>query len=155
MRVIGTDGEQIGIMSADEGREKADQQDLDLVEVAPDADPPVCKIMDFGKFKYEQSKKKQANKSDNVSLKEIRMRPKTGEHDLNVKLDQAEGFIEDGNQVRFVMQMRGRERKYTEKWTEQLADIIEDFDERLERDIKIVSRPKSQGWRITATIEPS
>ena len=142
-------------MSADEGRKKAKQRDLDLVEVAPDADPPVCKIMDFGKFKYEQSKKKQANKSDNVSLKEIRMRPKTGDHDLNTKLNQAEGFVEDGNQVRFVMQMRGRERKYTDKWTEQLADIIDDFGEQLERDIKIVSRPKSQGWRITATIEPA
>ena len=142
-------------MSADEGREKAEEHDLDLVEVAPEADPPVCKIMDFGKFKYEQSKKKQANKSDNVSLKEIRIRPKTGEHDLNTKLDQAEGFIEDGNQVRLVMQMRGRERKYTDRWRDKLADIIADIQDDVDREVKVVSKPESQGWRITATIEPS
>lgn len=148
------DGDQIGVMSKDDGLEKADEHDLDLVEVAPEADPPVCKIMDFGKFKYEQSKKEQRNKSDNVSLKEIRMRPQTGEHDLNTKLDRASGFIEDGNQVRFVMQMRGRERKYTDKWTDKLSGIIEDFEENVDRDIKMVSRPQSEGWRITATIEP-
>jgi translation initiation factor IF-3 len=153
IRVVDSEGEQIGIMPPDEGREKAEEKDLDLVEVAPDADPPVCKIMDFGKFKYEQAKKQQS-KTDNVTLKEIRMRPQTGEHDLNTKLDQAKGFIEDGNQVRFVMQMRGRERKYTNKWRDKLADIIEDFRERVDRDIKIVSKPESEGWRISSTIEP-
>lgn len=142
-------------MSADEGRAKAEEYDLDLVEVASKADPPVCKIMDFGKFKYEQSKKKKANKSDNVSLKEVRMRPKTDDHDLNTKLGKAANFVESGNQVRFVMQMRGRERKYTQKWVDKLGDIIEDFDEDIERDIKIVSHPQSQGWRITAMIEPA
>ena len=153
--MIDPDGEQIGVMSPDEAREKASELDLDLVEVAPDADPPVCRIMDFGKFKYEQSKKKQANKSDNVSLKEIRLRPKTGDHDLKTKLNQAEGFVDDGNQVRFVMQMRGRERKYTDKWTELLGDIIEDFQEQVDREIKVVSPPEPQGWRITATLEPA
>lgn len=142
-------------MSPDEGREKAEEYDLDLVEVAPKAKPPVCKIMDYGKYKYEQSKKEQANKSDNVSLKTVRMRPKTGDHDLKTKMGRAERFLDSGNQVRLVMQMRGRERKYTQRWTELLGEIIEDLDESIERDIKIVSQPASQGWQITATLEPA
>ena len=141
-------------MAADDAREKADEFDLDLVEVAPQADPPVCKIMDYGKFKYEQSKKEQANKSDNVELKTVRMRPKTGDHDLNTKLDRAVRFLNEGNQVRLVMQMRGRERKYTDRWVELLGEHIETLDEKLDRDIKVVSKPESQGWRISAMIEP-
>ena len=142
-------------MSLEDGIAKAREQELDLVEVASDADPPVCKIMDYGKFKYEQSKKKQASKADTVSLKQIRFRPNTDQHDLETKLDKAVGFIEEGNQVRFVMQMRGRERKYTERWVDQLGEVIEEFAELVDRDIKVVSEPKSEGWRISATVEPA
>jgi translation initiation factor IF-3 len=83
------------------------------------------------------------------------MRPKTGDHDLKTKMGRAERFLDDGNQVRLVMQMRGRERKYTQRWTEMLGEIIEDLDESMDRDIKIVSQPASQGWQITATLEPA
>jgi translation initiation factor IF-3 len=110
--------------------------------------------MDYGKFKYQQSKKKQS-KSDNVSLKTLRFRPKTQEHDLQTKLDRAKGFIEKGNQVQFEMQMRGRERKFEDRWVEKLEDIIESLDEQLERDITIVNPPTAEGWNIRAIIEPS
>jgi translation initiation factor IF-3 len=151
--VIGPEGEQIGVMSVEDGIEEAEKRDLDLVEVAPNAEPVVCKVMDYGKFKYEQSKKK-SGKSDNVSLKTLRFRPKTGEHDLNTKLDRAKGFLEKGNQVKFVMQMRGRERKYTDRWIEKLEGIIEDLQEDMDREIKIVNEASSEGWRITAIVEP-
>lgn len=152
--MIGPDSEQIGIMSPEDGRKKAEEKDLDLVEVAPDADPVVCKIMDYGKFKYEQSKKK-SGKSDNVSLKTLRIRPKTGDHDLQVKLDRAKGFLEKGNQVKFVMQMKGRERKYTDRWVEKLGEVVQDLRDQMDRDVKIVSEPESQGWQITSIVEPA
>jgi translation initiation factor IF-3 len=144
----------MGIMAPDEAREKAEEEGLDLVEVAPDADPPVCKIMDYGKFKYQQSKKKKKS-SDNVSLKTLRMRPKTEQHDLNTKLNRAKKFLEKGNQVRFVMQMRGRERQFTDRWVEQLGEILDDLQEDMDREIRVVSEPQSQGWQITATVEPA
>ena len=125
---------------------------LDLVEVAPKAKPPVCRIMDYGKYKYQQSKK-ESKKTDNVSLKTVRMRPKTDDHDLEFKMDRAQRFLEKGNQVKFVMQMRGRERKYTDRWVEQLSEIIAELDEQMERDIKVVAVPESQGWRITSIVE--
>ena len=141
-------------MSADEAREKAEDFDLDLVEVAPDAEPPVCKIMDYGKFKYQQSKKKK-KASDNVSLKTLRLRPKTEQHDLDTKLNRAKTFLEKGNQVRFVMQMRGRERQFTDRWVERLEGIVDDLREEMDREIRVISKPESQGWQITATVEPA
>jgi translation initiation factor IF-3 len=143
----------LGVVSSKEGQAKASEMGLDLVEVAPKAKPPVCRIMDYGKYKYQQSKK-ESKKTDNVSLKTVRMRPKTDDHDLNFKMERAQKFLEKGNQVKFVMQMRGRERKYTERWVEQLSEIIGDLDESMERDIKIVSHPKGEGWRITSIVEP-
>lgn len=154
IRVIDPDGEQIGVMSPDEGREKAEEFGLDLVEVAPKARPPVCRIMDYGKYQYEQSKKKQASKSSRVQLKTVQFRPNTEEHDLKVKLGRAAKFIEKGNQVKFVMKMRGRERSYTDRWVEKLEDLIADFQEEYGVSVKIVSQPSSEGWRITAVVEP-
>ncbi len=154
VRLIDPDGEQLGIMSADEAREKAEEYGLDLVEVAPKARPPVCKIMDYGKFKYQQSKKKK-KATDNVSLKTLRMRPKTEPHDLNTKLNRASKFLKKGNQVKFVVQMRGRERQFTDRWVEQLEDVIDELRDKVDRDIKVVSAPESQGWQITAVVEPA
>jgi translation initiation factor IF-3 len=154
VRLIDPDGEQLGILTADEAREKAEEFGLDLVEVAPKAQPPVCKIMDYGKFKYQLSKK-QKKATDNVSLKTLRMRPKTDAHDLNTKLDRATRFLEKGNQVKFVMQMRGRERQFSDRWVEHLEDIIDELREKLDREIKVVNAPESQGWQITAVIEPA
>jgi len=141
-------------MSPDEGREKAEEFGLDLVEVAPQASPPVCKIMDYGKFKYQQSKKKSA-KSDNVQLKTFRMRPNTGQHDLDTKLRKATEALESGNQVKFIMRMRGREHAFTERWVDQLAEIIADLQENLDREITVTQEPHMEGHhQITAMIEP-
>ncbi|AWV89680.1 translation initiation factor IF-3 [Bradymonas sediminis] len=154
VRLIGADGEQLGVLSSQEALLKAQEEDLDLVEVAPNAKPPVCRIMDYGKYKYQQSKK-ESKKTDNVSLKTVRMRPKTDDHDLQTKLNRAQKFLEKGNQVRFVMQMRGRERKYTDMWVESLGKIMADLGEQMTRDIKVVAPPQSQGWQITSIVEPA
>lgn len=141
-------------MSPDEAREKAEEYELDLVEVAPKARPPVCRIMDYGKYQYEQSKKKSASRSNRVQLKTVQFRPNTEEHDLNVKLSRAERFIGGGNQVKFVMRMRGRERAYSDRWVERLGELIDEFKEEYDVNIKVVSRPRAEGWRITAIVEP-
>ena len=154
VRVIDPDGEQIGVMTPEEGIEKAEEYGLDLVEVAPKARPPVCRIMDFGKYQYEQSKKKSASKSSRVQLKTVQFRPNTDDHDLEVKLKRAKRFIEGGNQVKFVMRMRGRERAYTDRWVEQLGELIEDFQEQYDTNVKVVSQPRAEGWRIQAILEP-
>lgn len=154
VRVIDPDGEQVGVMPPEEAREKAEEFGLDLVEVAPKARPPVCRIMDYGKYQYEQSKKKSASRSNRVQLKTVQFRPNTDDHDLEVKLKRAKRFISKGNQVKFVVRMRGRERAYSDRWVEQLAEMIEDFREEYDTNIKVVSRPRAEGWRIQAIVEP-
>ena len=154
VRVIDPDGEQIGVMTPEEAREKAEEYGLDLVEVAPKARPPVCRIMDYGKYQYEQSKKKSASRSNRVQLKTVQFRPNTDDHDLQVKLKRAKKFIDKGNQVKFVMRMRGRERAYTDRLVDQLNQMLEDFQEDYETNIKVVSRPRAEGWRIQAIVEP-
>ncbi len=154
VRVIDPDGEQIGVMSADEAREKADEFGLDLVEVAPKARPPVCRIMDYGKFRYEQSKKKAASKSSKVELKTLRFRPNTDDHDLNTKLNKAENFLSDGNKVKLVMRLRGRERAYTNRWVDYMHEVIGKLDDKFEEEIRILNRPKAEGRQITAILEP-
>lgn len=151
--LIGPEGEQLGTVTVDDAREKADEFGLDLVEVAPKAQPPVCKIMDYGKFKYQQSKK-QKKATDSVSLKTLRIRPKTDTHDLETKLERATQFLKKGNQVKFVMQMRGRERQFSDRWVEYLQEIIDELRVRTEREIKVINAPESQGWQITAVVEP-
>ncbi len=150
IRVIDEDGTALGIMSADEGRTAASERNLDLVEVSPNVRPPVCRIMDYGKYRYEQSKKKAANRSARVSIKTVQLRPKTDDHDLQTKLRKAEEFLADGNPVRLVMRMRGRERAYTERWVSALNEVIEGIDHEIV--VKAPSRP--EGRSITALVEP-
>lgn len=152
VRVIDPDGEQIGVMSADEARDQAAEFGLDLVEVAPKARPPVCRIMDYGKFKYEQSKK-QSNNSNKVELKTIQFRPNTGDHDMDTKLGHAERFLDDGNKVKLVIRIRGRERAYTERWVDFMNDVIERLDEEHEDGVRVLNHPRSEGRQITAIIE--
>ncbi len=111
VRVIGADGEQIGIMPVAEALRIAEGQSLDLVEVSPDAKPPVCKIMDHGKFKYEQTKKKQEakRKQKTTQIKEIKVRPKTDDHDLATKVRHIEKFISNNDKVKITLVFRGRE----------------------------------------------
>lgn len=127
-------GKQLGIVSTSEALKKAEEFGLDLVEVAPNANPPVCRIMDFGKYKYEKSKKeKEGRKRQHViTVKEIRMRPKTEDHDLETKLRQARKFLEQKNKVKFTVIFRGREliyqdmgRQILEKVVAHLSDIAQ------------------------------
>jgi translation initiation factor IF-3 len=111
--LIGHEGEQLGVMTPEEARVRAEEQGLDLVEVAPNAKPPVCRIMDYGKYKYEQKKKAAAGKSKGkgraATLKEIKLRPSTDEHDLSFKLKNAKRFLMDGDKVKVTVMFRGRE----------------------------------------------
>jgi translation initiation factor IF-3 len=148
IRVISDQGEQLGLMSPDEALSIARDKGLDLVEVAPDARPPVCKILDYGKFRYEISKRPTNKpKSD---LKTITLRPKTGEHDLLTKLRNARKFLEKGNRVKFQVRLRGRERARPEMWAAQLAVILE----RLADVAVVTQRPQPEGRVISAMIEP-
>jgi translation initiation factor IF-3 len=148
--VIGAEGEQLGIMSPEEGRRIAETSGLDLVEVAADARPPVCKILNYDKYRYEQSKKKAASKSDRVELKTIRLRPATDEHDRETKLKQVGKFLAKGNKVKLEMAMRGRERSYTYRWVQQLNEIAS----HLLTQAKIISPPRAEGRFISLVLEP-
>ncbi len=113
IRLIGADGEQLGVVTPEEGRARADEEGYDLVEVAPNASPPVCRIMDYGKYKYEQKKKAAAGKAKGkgraATLKEVKMRPSTDDHDLAFKLKNARRFLMDGDKVKVTVMFRGRE----------------------------------------------
>ena len=132
IRLIGTQGEQLGIMSADEALKIADEQGLDLVKISPQATPPVCKLMDYGKFRFEQGKReKEAKKNQRVvEIKEIRMSPGIDVGDFNTKLKNAQKFLTDGNRVKVSVRFRGREMAHTEigktlleKFAEQCAEV--------------------------------
>lgn len=125
--MIGSDGKQIGIVESSEALRKAMDEDLDLVEISPKANPPVCKIMDFGKYKYELSKKeKDSRKRQHViHVKEIRFRPKTEKHDLEFKIKNGRRFIEQGNKLKTTIMFRGREIIY-EKFGREILDEVEE-----------------------------
>jgi translation initiation factor IF-3 len=127
IRVIGADGEMLGVLNTDEARRMARGLDLDLVEVNPKASPPVCKIMDFGKFKYEE-KKRQADarkRQTQIALKEIKLRPKTDDHDLDFKTKHVRRFLEEGNKVKLTVRFRGREITHPETAQRQIDAIVE------------------------------
>jgi translation initiation factor IF-3 len=125
VRVVDENGNMLGEMGADQARTIARERGLDLVEVAPEARPPVCKILDYGKFKYEEKKKKaKASKRQHVQeLKEVRMRPLTGAHDLETKLKHAREFLEQGDKVLFTIRFRGREQAHKEIGREVMGKI--------------------------------
>jgi len=152
IRVISPDGEFVGIMSPDEGRAEAKKHGLDLVEVSPQARPPVCRIMDYGKFKYDKKKQRQAAKSSQPQVKTVQMRPKTDDHDLETKLGRARRFLERGDKVKIVMRMRGRERAYPERWIELMRDH---FHDTLANFGRIASKPSQQGRVISMVVEPA
>lgn len=131
MRLIGKDGANLGIVSLREALERASQEFLDLVEIAPNADPPVCRIMDFGKFKYEQSKKAQEAKKKQVQIqiKEIKLRPKTDTHDLDVKKRHIREFIKDGNKVKLTIRFRGREMMHKDIGIDILKKLVQDLSD--------------------------
>ena len=131
--IIDETGEQLGVVSITEALAKAEEIGLDLVEISPNANPPVCKIMDFGKFKYYEQKKAHAakQKQKQVHVKEIKLRPVTDDHDYEIKLRNAKRFLEDGDKVKFIVQFRGREMahqelglRYLERAQQDLLDMV-------------------------------
>jgi len=150
--VVSSDGQQLGIISLVEALAEAGKQELDLVEVAPNSSPPVCRIMDYGKHLYQQSKKTHGVKKtqSTVQLKEIRIRPKTEEHDLQVKLRHIQRFLEQNNKVKITMMFRGREIVYADKGRQ----IMEDIKNRL-GDICVVDQfPKREGRNMIMILSP-
>ncbi|WP_437738736.1 translation initiation factor IF-3 [Sorangium sp. So ce1335] len=131
IRVIGDDGEMLGIMQTHEALRRAQEKGLDLVEVNPKADPPVCKILDFGKYKYDEKKKAREakRKQSVVEIKEIKLRPKTDDHDLEFKTRAAHRFLGAGHKVKFTVRFRGREITHPEKAQEQLDWIVQQCEE--------------------------
>jgi len=129
VRLIGEEGEQLGVLSLEKALQLASDSDLDLVEVAPTADPPVCRILDYGKYRYEQTKKdRKARKSQRSSLlKEIRIRPRVKEHDIGTKVKIARKLLEDGDKVRFFVVFRGREITHPELGVTVLQKIATDL----------------------------
>lgn len=131
IRVIGDDGTQLGVMATADAKKLAEEKDLDLVEIAPNVRPPVCKIMDFGKYKYEQSKKSRDSKKKQhvTQLKEIKLRPKIEAHDFDFKLRHAEKFLLGKDKVKFTVIFRGREMEHRELGMKLLDQVVERFAE--------------------------
>ena len=151
VRVIGTNGEQLGVMSARDAQKLADEAELDLIKIAPKAQPPVCKIMDYGKFRYEQQKReKEAKKKQHVvETKEIRLSPNVEINDLKTKANNARKFIEKGDKVKVTLRFRGREMAHISS----SAHVLDDFAKMLE-DIEQVSKAaKLEGRNMTMFLE--
>ena len=150
LRVIGDNGEQLGIIERDVAMRMATDAGLDLVEVAGNVRPPVCRIMDFGKFKYRQAKKTHKSKSHEVKLKEIRIRPKTEAHDRDTKIRQARQFLEEGDKVMVNMLFRGREAAHMDFATQNLKTFVEQLAE-----VSTVERgPVREGRRMMLILLP-
>lgn len=135
-------------MSPDEARRIAADDGLDLVEVASEARPPVCRIMDYGKYRYELSKKTKTQKT--AKLKTIKLRPKTDDHDLETKFNQARRFLAEGDRVKFVMRLRGRENAYIDRWVEVLKRELDTLVDAGTLSI----RPRQEGRAVVAQIDP-
>lgn len=149
MRVISQDGEQLGILETEDALTRAKEAELDLVEVAPNERPPVCRIMDYGKYKYEKSKK-QGGGAHHTKTKEIRLRPKTGEHDIDFKVKRAVNFLQHKDKVQVSVLFRGREMAHIEEGRRVMESVIEEL---LEYG-KLESPPQQHGRRMLCTIAP-
>jgi len=152
VRVIGSDGSQVGILQTHEALRMAEEAGLDLVEVSPRAVPPVCRIMDFGRFKYQESKKEQASRKHQsvVVIKEIKFRPKTDTHDLNFKLNHIRRFLGEGNKVRLMIVFRGREIVHPETGHAMLDVVSKEVAE-----ISVIEqKPSMEGRRMVMVLGP-
>ena len=152
VQVIGSDGGNLGTLQLNKAIELAKQEGLDLIEISPNAKPPVCKIMDMGKYKYDLQKKANVakKKQKTVALKEIKLRPGTDTHDYNFKIKNAKKFITKGDKVKFTVKFKGREMQHTELGKELMNKIIEEI-----KDIaKVESRPKFEGRQMVMIIQP-
>ena len=152
VRVIRSNGEQAGVMSIREAQSLADEEGLDLVEVSPMADPPVCRIMDFGKYLFEQNKKNQSakRKQKQVQVKEIKFRPGTDEGDYKIKLRKLVEFLEQGDKTKVTLRFRGREMAHKELGAKLLARVRDDLDEYG----SVEQMPQMEGRQMVMVIGP-
>ena len=152
IRVVDADGEMVGIISVEEGIELAYEAGLDLVEISPNAEPPVCKVLDYGKYKYEEQKRKNEarKKQKTIDVKEIKMRPGIDEHDYQVKLRSMLRFLEDGDKVKVTIRFRGRELVHNELGMKVL-DRVRDETEEL---AKVEAFPRLEGRMMTMVLAP-
>ena len=150
MRLISKDGEQLGIVPLKVALRQADEADVDLVEIAPNAKPPVCKIMDFGKYRYEQSKKRDEarKKQKQVQIKEIKFRPGTDEGDYQIKMRNIRRFLADGDKVKVTLRFRGREMAHQNLGAKLLQRVEEDLTE----EAQVEQRPKMEGRQMVMMI---
>lgn len=152
VRLIDPEGNQLGIMAIEDARQAAEEFGLDLVEVSPEARPPVCKIMDFGRWKYQQAKRSQEarRKQHTIQVKEVKLRPKTDEHDYQFKLRHIKRFLTEGNKVKVTIRFRGREVEHPERGRRILERIAEEVEE-LGR---IEQLPKQEGRTMASILAP-
>ncbi|MEM1021043.1 MAG: translation initiation factor IF-3 [Pseudomonadota bacterium] len=152
VRLIDETGDNIGVLRTEDARVKAKEAGLDLVEVSPNADPPVCKILDYGKFKYEAQKKANANrkKQKTQDIKEIKMRPGIDTHDYDVKMRSIHRFIDDGDKVKITLRFRGRELAHQELGMDVLHRVQEDVNDVA----KVEAMPKMEGRQMIMVIAP-
>lgn len=150
VRLIGENGEQLGIMSSRDAQLKADEAGLDLVKIAPTAKPPVCKIIDFGKFRYEQTRREKdaKKKQKTIELKEVRLSPNIESNDMNTKTGSARKFLEKGNRVKVTLRFRGREMAHMN----QSKHILDDFAKALEDIATVEKAPKVEGRSMTMVL---
>ncbi len=153
VRLIGSEGEQLGIVPTLEALQMAREQEVDLVEVAPQAKPPVCKLLDYGKFKFEQEKnaRESRKKQKLLKLKEVRMQPKIESHDLEFKTKHIKDFLEQGSKVKVTIRFRGRELAHTELG----RDVLEKILEMLDTPYNVDRRPAMEGRFMSMILSPS
>ena len=150
IRVIGDDGSQLGVLPTEDAMQEARRVGLDLVEVAPNEEPPVCRIMDYGKYKYQQKQRQKKGHSHQTKIKEIRVRPKTGEHDIAVKVNRAREFLAHRDKVIVTVVFRGREMAHIEEGRRVINGILD----QLEDLARIESPPMQHGRRMACTLAP-
>ena len=150
VRLIGPNGEQVGVVPTQQALDMAREANLDLVEVAATERPPVCKIMDFGKFKFQKQKTKDKAKSHQQKLKEIRLRPKTDQHDIETKINQARKFLEHKDKVLVYVLYKGRELQHIDEGKRILAAILE----KLAEVCKVEQAPRMEGKRMSTMLAP-
>ena len=153
VRVIDDEGGQLGVLGIQQALALAEEQGLDLVEVSPQAEPPVCRIMDYGKYKYQQAKRasEAKKKQVKVEIKEVKMRPKTEEHDFQFKMKHARRFLEEGNKVKLTIMFRGRENAHPEQGMSQLEKAVEAL-----KDVgQVEAQPTKMGRFMTMMVGPA
>ncbi|EKD50174.1 MAG: translation initiation factor IF-3 [uncultured bacterium] len=152
IRVIGSQGDQLGVMTPFDAYKLAQEEGLDLVEISPTAKPPVCKIMDYGKFKYEKQKKEQESKKKQIKVvvKEIKLRPATDKHDIEVKMNHVRRFIAEKDKAKITMQFRGREMMHMDRARETFAGIVQSLKDVAEPE----TSPKVEGRTLSVIMMP-